>query len=842
MECAKVSSVEPDSSLEVYDFMLNHLEILVKRAKESHDHWRFWAPPAEQQDFSCRMRELELQLPQLVSKKALFIQAKLKEDAKKPPVTLQAYSVPTIKLMPTALPKFTGVKRDFYRWRKEWEALQQQGEPTGSKEVKKFQLLDSLDERVSRALHLSGYTSAEEIFRILENRYGNKASIALEIIEELQSIPPVRGLQPRKIVQLIQAVEKALHDLTELGDVHALKNPLTTHSIEAKLPDMLKREWLQYATDEKNDVDNQNRFDKLLCYLQSQEAIYERLEQLQIDEPHKRENRLEPRHSQTRLNAVEDLGAFNGVGGMSTTLKTKRYLLKLRVKTAEGTVKAHQLVCYGLDHIADVHQHVSAQKLKIIFPDVPLHELQRPKEIQLLISHKEGQLAPQKLRTVGNLVLWDGPLGKTIGGTHPELFEKMSIAAHSSKTHFARSMRTNTIRHSILTCSSPRQMPDALAVTTRETKCGHHYWDYAQPGAKQGASRREMTNKGECGRRLSTQHYGAAPCRPQKGSTAASKAVRLSWGKPAEHRKPLTVNPQTLHNSPGRLKSVTSDVELTQEMGESVNFRKTQSGRREPVRAKVFHQTKSLQTLAVCPASDREPRRKRLSGGLLSLTHVVPGLEDCTLRGSPCTLRSLFTENAILTVGDKDRPDAGNTTKSRQIKRVVRVAVMSQQQRRKGNFLHFFQRILRRSRPVERPSPAKSVLAFLEVYLLVGHACEHLMGRLPKASALLSEEDPLYLAPHPILTPPLLSPLCSPVCSARRISVKKQSSPNFTICHTSSVIDPKVDLLSPPSLLLSSLQTTSQTDSKAWELLNQHMAHGQTSPLPELEQDSVAQR
>ncbi|KAK7925024.1 hypothetical protein WMY93_007334 [Mugilogobius chulae] len=745
MECAKVSSVEPDSSLEVYDFMLNHLEILVKRAKESHDHWRFWAPPAEQQDFSCRMRELEFQLPQLVSKKALFIQAKLREDAGKPPVTLQAYSVPTIKLMPTALPKFTGVKRDFYRWRKEWEALQQQGEPTGSKEVKKFQLLDSLDERVSRALHLSGYTSAEEIFRILENRYGNKASIALEIIEELQSIPPVRGLQPRKIVQLIQAVEKALHDLTELGDVHALKNPLTTHSIEAKLPDMLKREWLQYATDEKNDVDNQNRFDKLLCYLQSQEAIYERLEQLQIDEPHKRENRLEPRHSQTRstksglltgcvvcgdqkhkkklyfcnkfktlplsqrLNAVEDLGAckecleihlsgqdcksgylcknevcedeeipshhyllcqnrnasqrygsssvggrfteaqeeflakltpelatqckrafsnsasrtsrtlnsakgskllsengltedpvimmlvnatanagqkvgtlidlasdtnyithktaknlhlrsesvnlvVNGVGGMSTTLKTKRYLLKLRVKTAEGTVTAHQLVCYGLDHIADVHQHVSAQKLKIIFPDIPLHELQRPKEIQLLISHKEGQLAPQKLRT----------------------------------------------------------MPDALAVqATCETKCGHHYWGYAQTGAKQGASRREMTNKGECGRRLSTQHYGVAPCRPQEGSTAASKAVQRSWGKPAEHHKPLTVNLQALHNSPSDLKPATSDVELTQEMGESVNFRKTQSGRREPVRANVFHQTKSLQTLAVCPASDREPRCRK---------------------------------------------------------------------------------------------------------------------------------------------------------------------------------------------------------------------------------------
>lgn len=75
---------------------------------------------------------------------------------------------------------------------------------------------------------------------------------------------------------------------------------------------------------------------------------------------------------------------------MKVSVETKRYLLKIRVSTSSGTLNSHQLVCYGLDSIAEIHRHVTAKKLQRIFPDVPLHELVRPKEIQLLISHKEG--------------------------------------------------------------------------------------------------------------------------------------------------------------------------------------------------------------------------------------------------------------------------------------------------------------------------------------------------------------------------------------------------------------------------------------------------------------------
>ncbi|RXN30169.1 Retrovirus-related Pol poly from transposon [Labeo rohita] len=44
------------------------------------------------------------------------------------------------------------------------------------------------------------------------------------------------------------------------------------------------------------------------------------------------------------------------VGKMAIRVSTKRYLLRIRVKTPKGTEKAHQFICYGLEEIAMVHR------------------------------------------------------------------------------------------------------------------------------------------------------------------------------------------------------------------------------------------------------------------------------------------------------------------------------------------------------------------------------------------------------------------------------------------------------------------------------------------------------
>ncbi|CAL9701094.1 unnamed protein product [Knipowitschia caucasica] len=78
-----------------------------------------------------------------------------------------------------------------------------------------------------------------------------------------------------------------------------------------------------------------------------------------------------------------------GVGGMEKTVATKRYTLRLRVKTQKGTVTEHKLLCYGLENIAKVNQAVTPQQLLKFFPDIAANDLVRPEKIDLLISHRE---------------------------------------------------------------------------------------------------------------------------------------------------------------------------------------------------------------------------------------------------------------------------------------------------------------------------------------------------------------------------------------------------------------------------------------------------------------------
>lgn len=120
--------------------MLSHLQNLTKTAKDLYSRWQQCIPPGDQNNF-CVTR--------LVSRKAEFIPAR-REEAERttPPSMISNYPVATIKLKPTSLPKFTGNKCDFHSRKRDWEALQKQGEPTGSKEVKKMHVLNSLDERI----------------------------------------------------------------------------------------------------------------------------------------------------------------------------------------------------------------------------------------------------------------------------------------------------------------------------------------------------------------------------------------------------------------------------------------------------------------------------------------------------------------------------------------------------------------------------------------------------------------------------------------------------------------------------------------------------------------------
>lgn len=105
------------------------------------------------------------------------------------------------------------------------ESLQKQGEPSGSTEVKKIQLLESVDDKISKDLRLSTYTTANDMFRVLENRYGNKSTITAEILEELEKMPHEKGNQPRKVIDLIQGSGEGPGRFLRVRKLWSLKEP-----------------------------------------------------------------------------------------------------------------------------------------------------------------------------------------------------------------------------------------------------------------------------------------------------------------------------------------------------------------------------------------------------------------------------------------------------------------------------------------------------------------------------------------------------------------------------------------------------------------------------------------
>ena len=83
---------------------------------------------------------------------------------------------------------------------------------------------------------------------------------------------------------MIQTIEKALDVLTELGRTGAINNPLVIKSRESKLPDNIKRDWLVFMVNPRNNVTPDNHFENLLKFLKTQEEILEKLEQMGVSE------------------------------------------------------------------------------------------------------------------------------------------------------------------------------------------------------------------------------------------------------------------------------------------------------------------------------------------------------------------------------------------------------------------------------------------------------------------------------------------------------------------------------------------------------------------------------
>ena len=59
-----------------------------------------------------------------------------------------------------------------------------------------------------------------------------------------------------------------------------------------------------------------------------------------------------------------------------------------------------------------------------LFPNYSVKQLERPSECHILLSQANANLMPSKHIVNGDLVMWSGPSGNVVGGSHPDLREE----------------------------------------------------------------------------------------------------------------------------------------------------------------------------------------------------------------------------------------------------------------------------------------------------------------------------------------------------------------------------------------------------------------------------------
>ncbi|XP_077469580.1 uncharacterized protein LOC144084739 [Stigmatopora argus] len=157
---------------DAYEFRVCYAKRRINDFATALRQWEEWIPDEAKATLDRRLGNLRKQKVIFNERKAEHLVVLKSEGEGMKEGTLQtkpAAQAPIHKIKATSLPKFYSSKRDFHPWKKTWESLQKQGEPTGSMEARRLQLLESVDGRFCRDLSLSTYQTAEDIFRMLEN-------------------------------------------------------------------------------------------------------------------------------------------------------------------------------------------------------------------------------------------------------------------------------------------------------------------------------------------------------------------------------------------------------------------------------------------------------------------------------------------------------------------------------------------------------------------------------------------------------------------------------------------------------------------------------------------------
>ena len=118
--------------------------------------------------------------------------------------------------------------------------------------------------------YLSGCEDdVSEMVAKLDRKFGDNGKIMDMIISEIKSFPKIRENDPKAVVIFVNMVERGERDLSKLKLKDVISNTHIVSVIEAKLPKDVSLEWCRKVKKPNSDIKLDNKFVKLLTFLQT---------------------------------------------------------------------------------------------------------------------------------------------------------------------------------------------------------------------------------------------------------------------------------------------------------------------------------------------------------------------------------------------------------------------------------------------------------------------------------------------------------------------------------------------------------------------------------------------
>lgn len=114
-----------------------------------------------------------------------------------------------------------------------------------------------------------------EMWKRLDEKYGDPAKVADVIINEIRRVRSIREGENKRFIELVGIIEDGYRDLKRLGLEAEITTTSSVSIIERKLPPDVRKEWAKLLSSDDSTVDKTNKFPSLLKFLLTQKRAIE---------------------------------------------------------------------------------------------------------------------------------------------------------------------------------------------------------------------------------------------------------------------------------------------------------------------------------------------------------------------------------------------------------------------------------------------------------------------------------------------------------------------------------------------------------------------------------------